>query len=612
MKRPTLRNSTALALSFSLAAPTPLMAQETPTCTIDSELPCVVPELDILVETNAQRNELLSSGQLLGDASGAFVSGSADSEAEARQQAGEGSGDRGGQATGQATEQAAGQASETGTEEAQPAPDAAQAEADTQAASEPEADVDDQTDDAFVAGSADSEAEARPQADTGGDQTPTEAEIEADLATEQAETEQAEGEVEAEANADRSETAEESQSDGNGAYVAGSADDEQRAREAADPMLAESAEERAARAEAQAEAAAQAEEEAQAAAASDGGEVVESDEITITEEVARSSDEEFQTEVDSTAGATANANTAAGADDDDDAILRTLGTAAAVGLGAYAVGSLLNDNSRVVSNSGDRVVVEKDGQYRIIKDDDTLLRRPGSTVETQTYSDGSTRTVVTAQDGTETITVRAENGRVLRRVRILPDGTQVELFDDTREFARVDVDELSTTRAQEYDFTNARTDELRAALAADQAVDVSRTYSLNQVRYIDAVRHQVPVVALDAVNFETGSAVIRPAEAEELSALGQAMKDAIGRDPSQVFLIEGHTDTVGPASYNLSLSDRRAESVALALTEYFDVPPANMIIQGYGESDLKVRRAGDIRANRRAAVRNITPLLNER
>jgi hypothetical protein len=49
--------------------------------------------------------------------------------------------------------------------------------------------------------------------------------------------------------------------------------------------------------------------------------------------------------------------------------------------------------------------------------------------------------------------------------------------------------------------------------------------------------------------------------------------------------------------------------VALALTEYFDVPPANMIVQGYGEADLKIRQEGDIRANRRAAVRNITPLL---
>ena len=72
----------------------------------------------------------------------------------------------------------------------------------------------------------------------------------------------------------------------------------------------------------------------------------------------------------------------------------------------------------------------------------------------------------------------------------------------------------------------------------------------------------------------------------------------------------GHTDAVGSASSNLALSDRRAETVALALTEYFGVPPQNLITQGYGETDLKIRVLTDERANRRAAVRNITGLLN--
>jgi len=76
-----------------------------------------------------------------------------------------------------------------------------------------------------------------------------------------------------------------------------------------------------------------------------------------------------------------------------------------------------------------------------------------------------------------------------------------------------------------------------------------------------------------------------------------------------MFLIEGHTDTVGADAMNLALSDRRAESVALALTEFFRVPPENMVVQGYGEQFLKVAREGDVRANRRAAVRRITDLL---
>ena len=58
---------------------------------------------------------------------------------------------------------------------------------------------------------------------------------------------------------------------------------------------------------------------------------------------------------------------------------------------------------------------------------------------------------------------------------------------------------------------------------------------------------------------------------------------------------------------NLALSDRRAESVALALTEYFDIPPENMVVQGYGETELRVDTQADERCNRRVEVRVITP-----
>jgi outer membrane protein OmpA-like peptidoglycan-associated protein len=341
------------------------------------------------------------------------------------------------------------------------------------------------------------------------------------------------------------------------------------------------------------------------AASREGGEVIEETQDRITEQEARSSDEAFST---SAAGQEANRQ-AARADDDDDDLLKALGTAAAVGLGAYAVGELLDGGGRVVSNTGERVVVEKEGRYRVLKDDDALLRRPGSAVRTQTYADGSTRTVVTAPDGTRTITIRSKFGRVLRRVRVLTDGRRVVLFDDTAAHADVDVQALPAPDARRYEYTSAGDDSLRQALLAVQGQGVQRDFSLYQIRQIDAVRYQVPVITLDAINFETDSAVIQPREAQDLSALGNAMRDAIDRDPGQVFLVEGHTDTVGGAAYNLALSDRRAESVALALTEYFNVPPANMVVQGYGESDLKVERRGDIRANRRAAVRNITPLL---
>jgi outer membrane protein OmpA-like peptidoglycan-associated protein len=76
-----------------------------------------------------------------------------------------------------------------------------------------------------------------------------------------------------------------------------------------------------------------------------------------------------------------------------------------------------------------------------------------------------------------------------------------------------------------------------------------------------------------------------------------------------VFLIEGHTDAVGSDVDNLSLSDRRAESVAIALSQQFGVPAENLTTQGYGEQYLKVPTDGPSAENRRVTVRNITPLL---
>lgn len=295
----------------------------------------------------------------------------------------------------------------------------------------------------------------------------------------------------------------------------------------------------------------------------------------------------------------------------DDGGLDPLAKIAIIGLGAVALSEILDKDDRVVSNSGDRVVVEQDGQYRVLRDDDVLLRRPGAEVETRRYDDGSTRTRLTYEDGTVVETIRAADGRVLRRVRRLPDGTSVVLFDDTQASPEVELSELPRVQGRNrIDYRDSDDDALARALAASGSVGINRSFSLAQVRNIDAVRHLVPEVTVDTINFETNSAAIRVEEAEELAALGMAMRDAIARNPGEVFLIEGHTDAVGSFAYNLALSDRRAESVALALTEYFDVPPENMVLQGYGEGDLLVPTDAAERANRRAAVRRITLLLS--
>lgn len=355
--------------------------------------------------------------------------------------------------------------------------------------------------------------------------------------------------------------------------------------------------------QAEAEAEVAAESQGSLAASGEGAAEAEVVEETVTEDTARSSSEEFQTDVKGQARAS---------DSDDDG-LSTGQKAALLGLGVLALSQILKPNEQVVANTGDRVVVERDGQYRIIKNDDALLRRPGSDVTTYRYEDGSTRTVVTREDGSQVETVRAADGRVLRRTRILENGTEVVLFDDTEQVEQVQVSELpQTTDRRQVDFRTVDAEDLAAALDAAQASEVDRRFSLSQIRNIDAVRRLVPEINVDTINFATNSAVIQPEEAQELAMLGRAISLMIENNPREVFLVEGHTDAVGAAQYNLALSDRRAESVALALTEYFGVPPENLVVQGYGETDLVIPTAEAERANRRAAVRRITPLLQPR
>jgi len=318
---------------------------------------------------------------------------------------------------------------------------------------------------------------------------------------------------------------------------------------------------------------------------------------TVTEETARSSDEDFDGQINAEAGAEV---------DDSGGGLSKFEKALLLGAGALAVGAVVRGNRQVVGTSQDRVVVSRsDGVLEVLKDDNALLRQPGSEIQTRSYDDGSTRTITNRVDGSQVITVRDADLRVIRRILVRQDGSEVVLIDDTIRYEPVNVSTLPAP-AQDIRAIAGQTD-LRAALARQDAL--GRQFSLSQIRQINEVRKLAPAIDVETITFETGSAAIKPEQARSLADLGRAMVQMIEQNPNEVFLVEGHTDAVGAAGTNLILSDRRAESLALALTEYFDVPPENLVVQGYGESDLRIQTETAERANRRAGVRRITDLM---
>jgi outer membrane protein OmpA-like peptidoglycan-associated protein len=89
-----------------------------------------------------------------------------------------------------------------------------------------------------------------------------------------------------------------------------------------------------------------------------------------------------------------------------------------------------------------------------------------------------------------------------------------------------------------------------------------------------------------SVQFATGSAVLTPSATRVLSRLGQALTSP--RLAADRFRIEGHTDTVGDAAANQTLSEQRAASVASFLEQKFNIDAARLQTVGLGEKDLAV------------------------
>lgn len=82
------------------------------------------------------------------------------------------------------------------------------------------------------------------------------------------------------------------------------------------------------------------------------------------------------------------------------------------------------------------------------------------------------------------------------------------------------------------------------------------------------------------VEFDTDKADVKPQFHNEIAKVGDFMK----KYPTTTAIIEGHTDKVGSADYNMKLSQRRAESVVKYLTDNFGIEPSRLSAKGYGFS----------------------------
>jgi len=90
---------------------------------------------------------------------------------------------------------------------------------------------------------------------------------------------------------------------------------------------------------------------------------------------------------------------------------------------------------------------------------------------------------------------------------------------------------------------------------------------------------EAPVSIELKVNFDSNSSVVKAEYLGEIQRVADFLKQYKNTDA----VIEGHTDTSGSASYNKSLSQRRADAVAKLLVDQFGINPSRVSAIGYGE-----------------------------
>jgi OOP family OmpA-OmpF porin len=274
------------------------------------------------------------------------------------------------------------------------------------------------------------------------------------------------------------------------------------------------------------------------------------------------------------------------------------------------------DGNRLVIREPDRVIIQEGGRSIIRHNEASRFLMSGREVAVDRRG-GEVTTIVERPDGTRIITVTDDNGRLLRRVRRTTEGREVVIIENnygpqaaTTYFVDLPPPVVRIPR-ERYIVEAARTrpEIIYETLMAPPVDRIDRRYTLEEVRFSQPLRERMPRIDLDTIVFEFGSWEIGPDQVNRLAVIADGINRVVSRSPSEVFLIEGHTDAVGSDVDNLSLSDRRAESAAVALTERFQVPAENLTTQGYGEQYLKVPTQAAEVQNRRVTVRRITPLL---
>ena len=138
-------------------------------------------------------------------------------------------------------------------------------------------------------------------------------------------------------------------------------------------------------------------------------------------------------------------------------------------------------------------------------------------------------------------------------------------------------------RSAESDLKNVSTQRAQARLDARDAEIRKLQESLNAKQ-----TERGTLVTCGDVLFDFNKAELKSAAYPNITKLAQFLQE----NPDRQVIVEGYTDSIGSASYNQSLSERRANAVRTALVRA-GVEPSRIVAQGYGKEHPVADNASD-------------------
>jgi len=196
--------------------------------------------------------------------------------------------------------------------------------------------------------------------------------------------------------------------------------------------------------------------------------------------------------------------------------------------------------------------------------------------------------------GVEGMSVMAKDADVQRYVghpasfRILGDGPALKLYADEKRIANI----------PNGGFQRGRTLVLHLQGRDDEknAVYVTRIRVAESNKDIYDELSAKGRWSTQGILFESGKSDLKPESTPTLKSIAAALK----AHPDLKVEIQGHTDNVGSAASNMTLSQARAEAVKAALTSDYAVTADQLTAKGYGDTKPVTKNATpEGRANNR-------------